>query len=126
MKQTAGFDAGRPTELVNLLNSITALEKRVLSSERWKFGSNKSALISPVLSKKGLRYDPAIMSPSVSKLNRSAAIIERVIQDASEVKFSWRQGVILIIDNHQMLHARGAGILANEGRVIERVLISTS
>ncbi len=123
LRLLSGTVSQRPTDVVDLIGSLTVDEKELLATERWKFGAGRSCFISPILSSHGLRYDMGIMRPAVAGRSRAAQIVERLPSTVECTRIEWREGTTVVIDNHRMLHARALGTGQPEGRVLERVLV---
>jgi hypothetical protein len=72
----------------------------------------------------GIRFDPGCMTAADSRARRAVEYFEGVMGEA--VRYDWtKAGQILVIDNRQVLHARGAAELEPE-RVIRRVAVRIS
>lgn len=123
LRLASGTVSHRPTELVDLMGRIDDADERLLSTERWKFGTGRSCFISTIWSSGGLRYDMGIMRPAVPRRDASAGLVERLLASADPIGIDWIEGLTAVIDNHRMLHARAAGSGIPESRILERVLV---
>lgn len=123
MRQITGFKPPCPTELIDLKGKLSAKQTSILKSERWKFGAGHKAFIDTVISPKGLRYDPAIMRPAVSELRQAPEILNSILENTRAEKIAWEKDLVLVIDNHRMLHTRGSNANLSKERILERILV---
>jgi L-asparagine oxygenase len=123
LRLEAGTTSRRPTELFDLLGSVDEQQLRLLRTEQWKFRAGGVSLMSPIVSQSGLRYDTDIMRPAVETRGEAGKLISRMIAKSRPDSIDWVSGLVLILDNHRMLHARSAGTGAPENRILERVLV---
>jgi L-asparagine oxygenase len=123
LRLAAGSTSERATEVFDLLSALDADDWALLRSEQWKFAAGRGAFLSPILSRTGLRFDASIMRPAIPSRRLAADLVERKIALAQPASIDWVKGVVAIIDNHRMLHARSLGTGMAETRVLERVLV---
>jgi len=72
------------------------------------------------------RFDPCCMRP-VHDFFESERVVQDAIQQAKDVAIKWAPGLLLILDNWRVLHARGEAPQSDDsGRLLERVLIDES
>lgn len=68
----------------------------------------------------GLRYDPGCMTPADARSREAAAYFRQVVEVAHQHSWSM-DGMLLLIDNRQALHARAAVAQGDGNRQIQRV-----
>lgn len=73
-----------------------------------------------------IRYDPGCMSPRSASAERANRLITDYMLQLSPVRIDWTPGDVLILDNHRVLHARGAASRPDQDRKIARVLVGGS
>ena len=121
----------RPTLICALSALSMELEQvHMLMRDTWIVRGSRRPFLSPVLCNDGvnrrtlLRFDRFCMRPASARSARSAKIFESVLEKANPVRIDWARNKALILDNWQVLHARGDGPLdCNEGRVLERISV---
>jgi len=70
-----------------------------------------------------VRFDTACMRPMTGSATHLRSFLNRCIENSPCIDIQWAAGTILVLDNHRMLHARGAAKEIDQDRVIQRVLI---
>ena len=114
----------RATYLLDLISEINKKEHAILKSDIWKVTNGNRCFLSPVISTLGLRYDPVIMKPAISRGYQSNEIIRRITKKVTPVSVKWRKGFVLILDNHRIIHSRAQARPGHrDERVLERILV---
>lgn len=120
----------RPTSLVDSFQwKLSAKDLHILCASIWRSGHVRSFLCNAMECEEnslGIRYDPGCMTPYSESANEAQVILQRFIKISSSTQIDWSEQTLLIIDNTRMLHARGAALVPDTDRVIERVLIGGS
>jgi alpha-ketoglutarate-dependent taurine dioxygenase len=115
----------RPTLLLDLA-AMSVDDRAILARELWVVRYTRQPYLTTVLdqSAKGslFRYDPACMRP-VEERGQSPVILTRVLNEVRAVRIYWRHAMLLILDNHRLLHGRGAANVADPDRHLRRVLV---
>jgi L-asparagine oxygenase len=120
-----------PTLLLDLSSlPLSAAEVNVISHDVWMVRGGYQRFYATLLSegfsssRRALRYDPCCMRPAWGMARRSQRLMEAAIRAGSPSTFRWSSGVVLILDNWRMLHARPAIPGADRSwRALERVLV---
>lgn len=117
----------RPTVLIDTQTwKIDSEFRRSLISDVWKTGHHRPQLCTvgdefeDALS---IRYDSACMEPLGERARELHEKIEQTIVDSASSSVNWSPGKLLIINNHRMLHARGAARECDVTRVLVRILV---
>jgi hypothetical protein len=71
----------------------------------------------------GLRVDACVMSPRTRKAVRVTSDLSEYLATAPLNRVAWEAGLVLIVDNRRILHARDEEPAVPELRVLERVLV---
>jgi len=124
LRLEAGSESQRATEVLDLVGRIDQTGLRLLQTEQWKYVAGGVALLSPILSAAGLRYDTDIMRPAVATRARAGEIIRHLIQTSRPTAINWEPAIVAVLDNHRVVHARSEGTGRPEDRVLERVLVN--
>lgn len=97
-------DSGSPTDLVDPPSEILALFRRTLLVSRDRAGRVRYLPAAAPLGQNRfrVRWDPRVCAPSTGDISR---IVDE-LEPSSSLK--WRVGMLLIVDNHRLLHRRPA------------------
>ena len=117
----------RPTLLVDVAGwELSEKHVQKLRAGVWKTGGTRPFLCSLIQHhEEGLRirFDVECMKP----MNRSAvdgsSLMNSRIRSSHPISIRWKRGDLLIVDNHRMLHARGAAAELDHDRILVRVLV---
>lgn len=132
LRVVRGQECTRDTLLIDTKNiNLSASEERRIRNEVWLVNGGRGRFYSPIINIDMIeavsivRYDLNCMRPVTRHADESGRAFWGALQNAPRMAFSWRDGIILLIDNWRMLHARGPkpSFLEND-RVLERILIS--
>jgi hypothetical protein len=83
--------------------------------------SGKTAFLAPALASKQLRYDPGCMTPSDARARRAAEYFDSRLAHATQ--FAWDEpGLVLVIANSFVLHARGDASAELERKLVRIAL----
>lgn len=120
----------RPTLLLDSSEwRLSPSESQLLQRGLWIAG-DKRPFLSTILqsTKRGLllRYDQDCMQPASASGNMAQPLIRSRIFSSQPVEIRWQVGMLLIIDNHRMLHSRGAAAQPDLDRRLGRVLVGDS
>jgi alpha-ketoglutarate-dependent taurine dioxygenase len=117
----------RPTLLQDSRSWSEAADiMRVASCEVWKSGHVRPQLCTVSTVRNGhfaIRFDEACMTPMTSAAIHLRDQIRRNIQLSPITTVDWSAGMLLVLDNYRMLHARGMASRPDLDRVIRRVLV---
>ena len=113
-----------PTRLVDVVAlNFSAEEKDLLGRVPLVVENGRSSLLATVLGPAGLiRYDPVCMRPANSEGRKVVGLLQSRLSQAKAVEISWKKGMVLVVDNARILHARGA-VAAPGCRRLQRVLV---
>jgi hypothetical protein len=121
---------GRGSRTTTVLDSesldIGVDEWQLLQHEIWKVQRRQPFLCTLVERRDeqiALRFDRECMVPATRGAHRANSIMLHALEHARPVHVSWSPGDLLIIDNYRCLHGRGASVVSDEDRVLERILI---
>lgn len=117
----------RPTLLIDSSKwRLNRKDRSVLLRGLWIIGG-KQPFLSTVFTKTPvgvhIRYDRDCMRPAAASGELAAALTLRKIHSSRPIKIVWRRGMMLIIDNHRMLHSRGSASAPDPDRQLGRVLV---
>jgi L-asparagine oxygenase len=118
---------GRPTLLIDSSKwRLNRNERSALLRGIWIVG-DKRPFLATILARTStgmrIRYDRDCMRPAASSGELAAALITRKVRSSRPSKVTWSRGMLLILDNHRMLHARGAANASDLDRQLARVLV---
>ena len=106
-------------------------DEAALTRDVWIVNGGRGAFLTTLLNEnlrppnKIFRYDPVCMRPAHDRFTASVRVIEKANQKITSSSVQWNTGLLIIIDNWRMLHARSdAGDYNDEHRVLERCLIA--
>ena len=121
-----GYGA-RPTHLIDSqVWPWSESELHSLKNDVWTRGLKNPKLCTVVdssLGKDFFRFDRACMKPKSRHAQTSLTAIREKI-DASEVTtILWSAKLLLIVDNHRLLHSRGISLVTDLDRLHQRLLI---
>lgn len=118
----ASASAPSPTLLLPWQPVVTDLGESELSTEPFVVRNSSRSFLTTLRCSSGAwhRYDAACMKPCTSGGRRLADSIERRLLAAEPHVHHWVHGVVLVIDNWNMLHARPT---ANPSRQLLRLLV---
>ena len=117
----------RPTQLIDTQAwSISTSLRHSLTCELWKSG-----YISPMLCTVGsdvngdlsIRYDLGCMRPTGTKSHKLKKQLGELVLSSQKMTINWTCGLLVLIDNTRILHARGQACVPDTDRVIIRVLV---
>lgn len=117
----------RPTQLIDTHAwSISTSLRHSLTCELWKSG-----YLSPMLCTVGsdvngdlsIRYDLGCMRPIGTKSHKLKKQLGVLVLSSEKVAINWTCGLLVLIDNTRLLHARGQASVPDTDRVIIRVLV---
>jgi alpha-ketoglutarate-dependent taurine dioxygenase len=133
LRLAEGSKSDRPTLLHDVHSlSFTEEEKRVILRDVWLVNGGRGRFLTTLLNNTLVpgstifRYDRCCMRPAHPTFNKSSLILDSRCNELTPITINWTNGLILILDNWRMLHARGQGSIEdNKQRVLERVLVAT-
>jgi L-asparagine oxygenase len=106
--------------------NLSDSDTRLLENSVWRTTNSSSFLCSVIVRNNSqylLRFDRDCMRPMTRKSLDAYKVIEAKTCQPSAIRVDWHTNDLLIIDNHRLLHARGAAIAPDLDRVLTRVLI---
>jgi alpha-ketoglutarate-dependent taurine dioxygenase len=116
----------RPTLILDPLGAMSADDRAILARELWVVRYTRRPFLTTVLDQSArralFRYDPACMRPADER-GQSSAILARVLREPRAVSIRWRPAMLLLFDNHRLLHGRGAANVGDPDRHLRRVLV---
>lgn len=117
----------RPTILIDIKSwDLTTDEKSNLCSEVWQTINGKVFLCT-VMSHSPhdriLRFDEACMRPVTRRAFLGHDLIRAKIGASRKTTIRWGKGDLLVIDNHRLLHARGAANKTDRDRILNKILV---
>lgn len=92
----------------------------------WVVGNRTAKLTYVVLASDeqlSIRYDMDCMRPMTEEARELRNILVRKVETTPQLRIDWHAGDLLVIDNHRMVHARGAAKRDDEDRVLKRILV---
>lgn len=117
----------RPTHLQNTwVWTLSPDDKSAALTEVWKTGHLRPQLCTVGrLGSRGLalRFDEACMQPMTAGARKLRRTLVDQIRKCHVIDVNWTARMLLIIDNHRMLHARGRARQLDRDRVLKRALI---
>jgi hypothetical protein len=125
----------RDSSTATLLNDtsqwrLSGHQKLRLMHEVWSIDGGRGLFFCSVIEEiedgsACVRYDGAIMRPTISSKNyQSAAIVDSCVSRTKQIRLPWKAGDLLIIDNWRLLHARDPYVAKTEQRELLRVLVA--
>lgn len=115
----------RPTLLLRPFDYLDSGTRDLLSDEPWVVTKIRHPFICSIIDNRleMFRYDPECMRPYIRK-SESVEVLGRLI-GAEQQNVHWVRDRLLVIDNWQMMHGRGAAQANDPDRVLRRVLVSS-
>jgi L-asparagine oxygenase len=113
----------------------------IFDSRQWKIGTDTRDLIcgavwaaqaqKPFLctiaetsrGQLAFRYDMNCMVPVTKDGGCSKDVMDDLIASSGRELIRWRQGDLLVLDNHRCIHARGMSSLPDGDRALEKILV---
>jgi hypothetical protein len=122
----------RPTLLHDVRSfPFTEEEKRVMLRDVWLVNGGRGRFFTSLMNDTlvpGItitRYDQCCMRPAHRTFGSSSVILNSYCRETDPYTVNWAKGLLLILDNWRILHARGrSSDVDNENRVLERVLVA--
>lgn len=108
---------------------LTTEELHLLTTSVWRSRYVRPFLCSPlemVGAMWSVRYDLGCMTPYSPQSFKARTVLNKHIEASPNVRIDWYEGMLLILDNHRILHARGPSPVDDRDRIIERVLVGGS
>jgi hypothetical protein len=127
LRLAPGARSNRPTLVVPLEDlPLDSGELARLRNSVWLVNGGRGRFLSPLLTQfRGaaqIRFDEGCMRPAHNRFVHDGEILKDAIAKAQPARMDWEAGWVLIMDNWQVLHARGTTAEAgDEDRVLERV-----
>ena len=100
--------------------------KNAAIREVWKSGHARPQLCTAGIMIKdrfAVRFDEGCMTPMTAAASRLRTKIRDYIDSSPIINVIWAPRTVLILDNHRMLHARGAASRPDPDRVLSRILV---
>jgi L-asparagine oxygenase len=125
-----GSETTTPTELVDFNSlSISRADVETLRREPWLVrGGVGLKFFSAILFGDGvnlvLRFDPGCMRPASGTNPCGHDILSDALAVAGTRRVDWRPGRMVVFDNWRFLHARPAVQPNDNGRILERILVT--
>ncbi len=117
----------RKTYLIDFLQwKLSDGDRHLLCTSIWRSRHLKAFLCTAMESEDNsprIRYDPGCMMPFSESANDARVILQRSIESSSLIQIDWSEKKLLILNNTRILHARGASLVPDTDRVLERILI---
>ena len=117
----------RPTFIVDSCQwELSASNRRSLTSEVFKVAGRKfflANLATPHGDRLAWRFDRDCMVPVTNGADQAFRTMTIFLDGSQKIKINWIRGMLLLIDNHRCLHARGTARSTDKNRVLERILI---
>lgn len=117
----------RPTLLQDSRSwKLSLKQQNAVCREVWKTGFVNPSLCTVAKmteARLSIRFDRDCMSPMTKEATSLKNWLIALIDITPTSEISWAPKCLLILDNHRMLHARGHSEIADEGRILKRILI---
>jgi L-asparagine oxygenase len=117
----------RPTHLQDSLKwDLSEEDTLATTREVWKSGHLNPHLCTIRFrddDRYALRFDEACMRPMTARAARLGTRLSNHIKKAAVVDVRWSAGMLLVVDNRRMLHARGNSLGPDPDRLIRRILV---
>lgn len=87
--------------------------------------SGRNSFLGSIMSRseRFIRFDPGCMFPAAESARRAERGLVSLLRGAAEVLIDWAPGDAVIIDNWRFLHSRADAVIADEDRLLHRVLV---
>jgi L-asparagine oxygenase len=123
--------AARATVLADPVVAISDEDAKLLRSALWTVRRIRRPFLTTVIDsapsgRARFRFDAECMAPADQMASRSAETLSRLIATQTRVSMDWKQGDVLVLDNHRLLHGRAASDRPDPDRHLQRVLVSES
>jgi hypothetical protein len=113
-----------PTYLYDCMTSpFDNNETRVLREGLFHVKNGRKSFYSSVVSsmRSYFRFDPGCMFPMNDAAKDAAHVFTQKLENS--IKFHWRRGALLVLDNWRVLHGRGEAHGDEGGRILLRSLV---
>jgi len=118
---------GRPTLLIDVSRwRLSREEESVLTRGLWIAGDRRPFLtqvMNAAPAGRHIRYDSDCMRPIGPSGELASALLRRKLRTSCPIQVAWAKGLLLIIDNRRILHARGKTEEPDPDRLLGRVLV---
>lgn len=117
---------GRSTDLLDTRSFRLSARQRLLLS-RGVFGvAARPAFASTIVDVPGdrsWRFDRDCMSPLTADAQEASETVEEQIRGGTPARIQWQAGMLAIVANRRILHARGTAVTQDADRTLLRVLV---
>jgi len=117
----------RPTYLIDSRDwPCPPTLRQAFTTEVWKAGLLYPRLCTLAVESEGrlrIRYDAACVRPVGKRSKRLEEEVQILVAESKRRTIHWKAGMLVVLDNRRILHARGVAKMPDPDRVLIRILV---